>query len=384
MFENNDFSKNECPEPEQRKPEDILFDSLDRLWGITGSDPKFSLKAIEDPFQLIPFNPTLPDFSDIRIEMPDISFKRIDYPSEVKPITSPSIIDRDYDSPSFMESLIPPSFRSLSELRDNFRSPEQVKEELMGLLSELEGRRDGYEIFPRKSERKEIVEICNKVVDYLHDNEIPNLVLLDRSARPAYIGIMKLWHKKYPDKQMPNIYFVNPTGFIDREAAFEKSVSGFPRMVELKLASDKSQDNIGDMKDFIERTEEVVQADFEGTYSRLIADKDKPLLVFDNCIHHGRAFKPVRNILEKAGFSLVKFGVSSEDRNHTDITPDLVCLDRVPLGLCYPFHHDTLVDKQIKSVKSSPANELDRKNEAYRTRKELYRIFDEAPEEWYR
>lgn len=251
------------------------------------------------------------------------------------------------------------------------------------LLEELAGRRAGYEMFPLQQERREVVAICNNLVEYLHANQISNLALIDRSARPVYIGVRKLWKKKYPEDQAPSIYFFNPTGFVNQSEAFTLGSSGFPRAIEITAVAQQSQDEVGTVFDFLEKSPELIEQNFESVFKRLMKEKDKPLLVFDNCIHEGKASKPILAALKSWGFSEIKFGVSSNDRNFTDITPDLICLSETPLGICYPFHPDKLVDKQIKSVVSSPTFDQSRRAEAYKVRSELEKIFDEAPPSWY-
>lgn len=275
------------------------------------------------------------------------------------------------------------NFLSLPRIEIPKNLEQVIPSDFKTLLDELAGRRAGYEMFPLIEERKEVVTICNKVVEYLHDNQILNLALIDRSARPVYVGVLKLWKKKYPEEPSPHIYFFNPNGFIDDDLALSAGPSGYPRAVELVSVASQSADDIGSMMDFIGKTTKTIRNDFKDTFKQLTEEKDKPLLVFDNCIHMGRASKPILDTLKGMGFSKVTFGVSSNDRNYTDITPDLICLDKTPLGICYPFHPDTLVDKQISSVVSSPTADPQRRAESYRVREELQRIFDEAPASWY-
>lgn len=163
----------------------------------------------------------------------------------------------------------------------------------MSFLEKIFQRREKYKIFPSEEERRDVVEICNHVVGYIHEKRIPNLVLLDRSARPTYIGVLWLWHKKFPNEQPPRIFFVNPTGFLDEDSAYQEHESVFPRIVELKSDSIKSGEDMGELEDIAGRTRAAVQEDFRATFSGLAGDRNRPLLIFDTCIHLGRTLKPV-------------------------------------------------------------------------------------------
>jgi hypothetical protein len=46
-----------------------------------------------------------------------------------------------------------------------------------------------YEYFSDPIERHDIYEFSKGVSNYLHDNKIPNIILLDRSPRPFWVGI---------------------------------------------------------------------------------------------------------------------------------------------------------------------------------------------------
>lgn len=48
---------------------------------------------------------------------------------------------------------------------------------------------------------------------YLHDQNVPNMIFLDRSPRPLWVGIDEYWKENYNHKPRPSIYFVNPSGF---------------------------------------------------------------------------------------------------------------------------------------------------------------------------
>ena len=98
------------------------------------------------------------------------------------------------------QDIIPPSnspispdiMKSIQALKDL-----ALKRQFEALMQELEARRSGYEFFPYEEERREIVQIASRLVDYVDDHDITSLVLLDRSARPVYIGFNEAWKRKH-------------------------------------------------------------------------------------------------------------------------------------------------------------------------------------------
>lgn len=246
--------------------------------------------------------------------------------------------------------------------------------------------RDKYknkEIFSDLLEKRELVEICNKIVDYIQVHEISDLVLIDRSARPVYIGVLILWRRKFPDLEPPNISFINPTGLIDINKGLAPGRFDIPRAVELQLLAEKYGESCVDIADLENWTARSVEEQFSDKYKGLMSRKDKPILLFDNCIHSGSSFYPTMNLFVRLGFRDIRFGVTSNSDNFSGTKPDLICLDRTPIGLCHPFHKDKLVKKPFGNVSTTPSDQESDIRFAEQKRLELARIFRNAPNEWF-
>lgn len=272
--------------------------------------------------------------------------------------------------------IIPPSYTPLETYENLFQGnarQEDMQQLLKMLLGETEGRRSGYEFFPSAAERKELVTICGRVAEYLHDNHIANLVLLDRSARPAYIGIREMWKQKYPDQPLPGIYFVNPTGFNSTEETRGS------RVREIIDDSAWKGTDIGSARDI--RSEDEIQKDFQQTYQRLLANKDKGTLLFDTCVHSGDSFKPVLETFKSMDFKNLKVGVVGDDMNMSNIKPDLVAVSGQPLGVCYPFDRDRMIGRRLDSVTSARNTNSSEREKSVRLRKEITKIFAESQHE---
>ena len=118
--------------------------------------------------------------------------------------------------------------------------------------------------FDSKSWRDEIVKIGNELTQFLYDNSIDNIIFIDRAARPGYIALKKSWKQKFPDKNVPNIYFTNPNGY----------------NTEFRNIEDISEE-------------------FCKVYKKLSLDKTVNIMLFDVCMHTGNSFEKILKVLEK-------------------------------------------------------------------------------------
>jgi hypothetical protein len=241
-----------------------------------------------------------------------------------------------------------------------------------------------YEFYPDFEVRKEMVDICVKVADYLYRGNFPNLILVDRGARPACLGIKEVWNRKYPDRPVPKVYYINPTGFVSAEQAYERNDHGVQKGAEIMMKGLDDNNFTGDYSTDA-RSREEIQKNFEESYynHELRDDKDNPLFLFDVCIHSGGAIAPIMQTLKNAGFTNVKLGLASADRNTSDIHPDFVAVNGKPEGGCYPFDRDRMIIKRFDSISSKLTGDKIIRERARKQRREILRIFQEAPAEWY-
>ena len=142
-----------------------------------------------------------------------------------------------------------------------------------------------------------------KIAEYMHKSKIQQIILIDSSARSAYIGIKRIWANKYPNTPQPDIYFINP-----KWLSFHRSAS--------------HQFNNWIFK-----------------HSKLLENKHKSLLVFDTCIHDGDTMESVKSFLEKEGFEKIKIWVwHNSNYDRCKIKPDLTIFSDDAVT-CYPFGH---------------------------------------------
>jgi hypothetical protein len=168
-------------------------------------------------------------------------------------------------------------------------------------------RPDFDHIFFRDSRaRSEVFSFSKAIAEHLHDNGIEDLVIVDRSSRPLYIGVMEYWKSAYPDERRPGIYFVNPKGFKDKDTLPREELWRANREAALKGDLSESDTNA--------RTRLEIDAEFAEAYPKLMADRDKEVLIFDTCIHSGDTLASVVESFRRMGFKNVQVGSVNPSR----------------------------------------------------------------------
>lgn len=214
-----------------------------------------------------------------------------------------------------------------------------------------------YNQIDTSGKRRNIIEIGNNLAEHMHQNDIKNIIFLDRSARPGYIALKEAWKKKFPCIKRPNIYFTNPEGYA-RKRKFAHEASA-------ELNRKRMQENI---------------VEFDKIYKKLAYDKDQSIMVFDVCMHSGRAMKPIFNTLKIAGYSNVTVGLTQpKDSNQryasNDIEINFEALDHVPVKLCYPFTRDEIVEKRKTHILSLKNKDFWDRKTSKQLRKEISSLF---------
>lgn len=228
---------------------------------------------------------------------------------------------------------------------------------------------DRYEFFEFEEARKQLFEFTEKIVDYLRKEKISNLVIVDRSSRPLYVGVREYWQKKYPQEKKPNILFVNPNGFKAREDLTEDEIEELINECDFKLDAVETPDQV--------RPKERIIKEFHEKYKLLVADKEKPVLIFDSCIHSGDTLLPMKKIFKESGFTDLRIGsVGPADRG-SSVKDDFHLTTQRPVQGCYPFNRDFMVEKTFSSSASKPTKIEERRARSIRLRKEIKKIMNE-------
>lgn len=255
--------------------------------------------------------------------------------------------------------------------------------DLAQLLSELKALNDlladenesepnlEYKVFKSKAERDEIVEIGRETCRYMKENNITQVGIMDRSARPAYITILENWKQMYPDEESPKIYFINPKGFVSSEIIDNNPSKPSDDMFESWVKRDREEG-----ADAL-RSQSQIETDLRTTFPDITSNEAGPVLLFDTCIHSGDSFRPVVDTMKGMGVDVRVGVVSSDSGNRSGITPDFIVMDRTPKGVCYPFDKDRLVDKTYTSVHALRAEDDTKKELSRQIRREVRRAVTE-------
>jgi hypothetical protein len=164
---------------------------------------------------------------------------------------------------------------------------------------------------------------------------------------------------------MPGIFFLNPKGFKAEEDLDNEEI--------LQIAMECAMKD-----DALElpraRHREEIMSDFAATYKGLFKDKEKPVLIFDSCIHSGDTLEPVKKSFEAAGFKDIEIGSVNPTERSSKVKTDFFITRERPEKGCYPFDRDRLIEKTFNRVYSQKNNDPHARARAVRLRQEIKQI----------
>lgn len=244
--------------------------------------------------------------------------------------------------------------------------------EFKDLLARKESSEE-YRYFTKPKVRENIYTFCKELTEYLHREKIPNIIILDRSARPAWVGIDEYWKLHFKNEPRPGIYFVNPDGFNSvRKTIKEQNMSEVEVLFDsLLLAS------TGDSLIVSEKTkhDENNRKQFENAYKLLEKQKEKPLAIFDNCIHTGATIIPVLHYLYQNGYKDIRIAVADTKFDSSGVRVDKE-LGKTTMIACSVFGFDNSGVEKGDNVTSGFNEDADRKK-VTASREEIRRIIRE-------
>lgn len=222
-----------------------------------------------------------------------------------------------------------------------------------------------------QADAREYVMLTSGIALYAHDAGIESIVLVDKAARPAYVGLLHAWRAFYPDEPRPLVCFMNPLG-----------VQPSDQLAPVRRARGTDEVTAAGVDLRIEpRSEAEVADEFEQTYRELLRRRDLPLLVVDTCLHSGESVRPVLDRLHASGFADVRLGVADYQpygRTPTGL-PDVVFGGEATAGNCYPFgYRDRLVTKTFDHVTSRSSQHPAHRREGRELRVEAREIIAEG------
>lgn len=172
--------------------------------------------------------------------------------------------------------------------------------------------------FDSRAKRREIYLIGHNLAEHIFDNKIPNVVFIDTAARRGYLVLREAWRKRYQGVPLPNVYFTNPEGYGNRNAA-------------------------------------EVTAEIDSTYKRLALDKSQRILFFDVCMHRGLTMGRVLRGFRAAGYNNLESGIAQAKDDYSILEtpdPDFIALNEDGFR-CSLFFWDRFIVKDKKRITSS-------------------------------
>ena len=227
-----------------------------------------------------------------------------------------------------------------------------------------------YEFFKSPQEREELFNYCKSISEYLREEEIPNMVIIDRSSRPLYVGVREYFKTKYKEEKTPNIYFMNPKGFKAKEYLDSEDISQIIHLC-------KKKGDIGESSKQVQN-EEDISKEFKDVYKNLINDSDKPVLVFDTCSHTGASLYPIVSALKENDFADVRVGTVTPPDENSYIKSDFIATkDKPSHGCCFPFGKEKAIEKTFSHVYSLVSKNKEDREHSLKLRHEIKQIMTE-------
>ncbi|TAH31779.1 hypothetical protein EYC58_03830 [Candidatus Saccharibacteria bacterium] len=202
---------------------------------------------------------------------------------------------------------------------------------------------DSYSVFTSPESRQELYEIGKGLAEYVRFHDIGTVCFMDRSARPAYVALNEYWSRAYKGEEKPNIRFINPKGFVSQEDID----SGQADLIKM-MTNDKYKQGEIEAPSHIRDEDEIID-DIQHEMARS-GKSDKPVLIFDACIHSGDSMFPVIDKLLLAGIDDIRVGAVNDNEMEADLRLDLKILNDTPDFVCYPFDMDRMTKKVYGSI----------------------------------
>jgi len=216
---------------------------------------------------------------------------------------------------------------------------------------------ENYDYFDNRHERADIYTFCKGLAEYLKNQEVRNIVFVDRSARPAWIGVDEYWKRNFQGIPKPGFYFINPDGFNPQlvgvpEIQSNEALKYLVKSINIPLLSISGKEEDDIVQEIADRFEEV----FVG----LRHDKDKPLVLFDTCSHTGGTIENILAVLDAAGFEDVRVITANSPDPSSGVVPAAKIDKYTRLTSCYPFGRDEVVVKgtDVTSKRTRNTREL--------------------------
>lgn len=218
----------------------------------------------------------------------------------------------------------------------------------------------------------DLYTIGEGLATYAHDQDIQQMIYLDRNCRLAYIPVEEYWGSTYPNEPHPAFYFINPRGMLSieklaEEAAPEKTWERTYNLRQWASDDPMHENNFMRLKDI--RSKADIQTELARAITKGKIDTSLATLIVDTCLHWGLSMSPVLDMLQDAGFTNLRVAVISAGVNTSNIKPDYAVFAGVAAGRCNPMGKESAISKTFSSIHSQASRKGDR--DAYNLRREI-------------
>lgn len=185
--------------------------------------------------------------------------------------------------------------------------------------------------------RERVYGGAKRLAEYCHDEGVQDLILVDRKARPAWVAFSEYWNLAYGEEEVdrPDIHFVSPTF-----TTLGKIATLIPAVRSIVTSRTAS------------KLEQEASASNRPNFSD---NPERPVVLFDACMHSGLTMTVTKGALELCGLKDVRVAVNQQtSKILTDVKPDLVLAPANAAETHMPFGRDGLVKRQRGKVQAVP------------------------------
>ena len=212
---------------------------------------------------------------------------------------------------------------------------------------------------PFLSKQRALFRGIESMSEYSRSTGINDIVFVDKSARPIWVGVSEYWKIYYPDEKRPSMHFINPIHFKEEIRCCESIEELHERLGFLGT-------------ECIDLLEEA--------RSSLVDKRSEPLLLADACMHSGKGLYLVSRVLEEAGFADIRTAVVNTTLRTSDpLAPDVFGTANVAAARCVRAASGTsLVVDDPGNIHSKTVRNVTVQNTAKQVRAEIRTLVRES------
>lgn len=205
--------------------------------------------------------------------------------------------------------------------RNGMLGPEAVYRALQAMMAGRDERQQA-----REEQFEADLYAANAALgEYCIDEQIDDVVFMDRSARSIWNTLSEYLNLAHPDERKPRFHFISPD-VINALGGNRSANVGQKALAAIANG----------------RNRRMARKEFAFTDNDLLNRQDARVLIMDACVHTGQSLKAAKQFLNHLGISDVKTGAFTVDSRGRSLLVDLdfsFTDDEYMLG-CRPYGND--------------------------------------------